>query len=125
METKGHITLAEDFLRRHPPSAFERLFWMQMIGGWIEEAERGFPGFKDGLRSRALAAVTENDETLIRRAVQCLAFVGHSEDVARLKPFLNHPVAKVAQDAKNCIFEIVHRKPTPISRHSTSHARQI
>jgi hypothetical protein len=111
MAAANPTTLAEDFLRRYPPTGLKRPFLMQLTREQIEETDRAWPGFKDSLRTRSLAAVAENDVDIVRRALQSLAFVGKTEDVAHLQELLRHPAAQVAADTRTCIFEIEHREP--------------
>jgi hypothetical protein len=113
MESTTHQTLAQDFFTRSPPTALQRPFWMQLTRQQIEESEQAWPGFNESLRACALAAVDRDEPDLIRRALQCLAFVGRTEDVPHLQKFLNHPVAQVAHDARTCIFEIHDRLGVP------------
>jgi hypothetical protein len=102
-------TLVEDSLARHPRSALDRPFWMQLTEGRLDESEQAWPGFKQSLRTCALAVVADDEPDRVRRALQCHAFVGNVEDIPQLQKLLTHPAAEIASDTRTCIFQIEHR----------------
>jgi hypothetical protein len=83
--------------------------WHQLNRSWIENVERGRPGFAAQLRLVALDALGAEDATWAEKGVAALAVVGQVEDLGRLAAYGERRGAAAGKNARTAMFEIEHR----------------
>src|SRR5262245_33385660 len=98
------------FLTQQPPEFLNAPRFIEMFQQWVKELANAHGDFEQKLRQTALLAITADNPTLIRQALQCLAHVGTIDDLATLTALESHLDQLVCRDAKTCMYEIQHRR---------------
>lgn len=93
--------------KRHSAShALHSAFLLNLTREQIAEGARARPGGRDELRAFALEELASEDAGKVAYSLVVLCAVGLSEDLALIKPLLDHPSELVRRAARACRFEL-------------------